>query len=395
MPESVFPRWLWSLNHDNNIPNVDLAANYAAGASIRLAPHEICITVIKRGALMRQIKITFLADDSGAVAVFAAIGMTVFLGFAALALDIGHMVSVKGELQKAADAGALAGARALTLIAPSPNWTNGTTAATNTVKQNKVDNSLLLNCTALPGYWDTSWSPSQKAAASLKSTGIVPGATDVAAVKVTVEQSSQNNGGPLGMLFAKIFGISTASLSVQAVAAMIPDNLPISTAPAGDAFPLATPISWVNQMWNPNADSASFRIGSSYHSPDGGQWTSFLTDANDVPTIRNLIDSGNPSDLKIGDQIWIEPGTKTTLYNEAATQIGKTVLLPVVCDGFDTHAATPVLGFVAFYIEDAQGGSGKYVQGHFVHNYIDPDATGNANAPNYGAVGGSNVKLLN
>jgi len=45
----------------------------------------------------------------------------VFLGFAALALDVGRMVSVRGELQKAADAGSLAGARALNLIAPAPN----------------------------------------------------------------------------------------------------------------------------------------------------------------------------------------------------------------------------------------------------------------------------------
>jgi len=339
-------------------------------------------------------------EQSGAVAAYAAIGIVVFLGFAALALDIGHMVSVKGELQKAADAGALAGARALTLIAPAPNWANGTDKATTTVKQNFVDVNpdgtprLVTNCTVQAGYWDTAWSPSQKATANLKSTGIVPGATDVAAVKVTVEKSSGNNGGPLGMRFAQIFGISTASLSAQAVAAMVPDDLPISSAPAGDAFPMATPISWVNQMWNPNANSASFRIGSSYHAPDGGQWTSFLIDANNVPIIRDLINNGNPSEIKIGDEIWIEPGTKTTIYSDAATRIGDTVLLPIVCDGFDTHADTPILAFVPFFIEDAKGASDKYIQGYFVAKYTAPNATGNANAPNFGALG-SNVRLVN
>lgn len=332
-------------------------------------------------------------DQSGAIAVYAAIGMVAFLGFAALTLDIGRMVSVRGELQKAADAGALAGARALNLIAPTPNWANGTTVATATVQKNSVDGSRLTNCTVLAGYWDLTWSPSEKAAADLKSTGIVPGTTDVAAVRVTVEKSSGKNGGPLNMLLAKVLGINTESLTVQAVAAMVPD-LPISSAPAGECFPMATPISWVDLMWKADANSDTFRIGSAYHDPTGGQWTSFLTDANNVPTIRNLIDHGNPSDLKIGDQIWIEPGTMTTLYDDAATRIGDTMLLPIVGNDFETHADTPILGFVPFKITAAEGGSGKYIEGYFLPHYNVPKATGNASAPSYGATG-YNTKLVN
>ena len=82
------------------------------------------------------------------------------------------------------------------------------------------------------------------------------------------------------------------------------------------------------------------------------------------------MESGNPGPLQIGDMIWIEPGTKTTLYSEAATRIGDTVLLPIVADDFDTHADTALLAcWVPFYIEDAKGGSDKYIQGHFVPNY--------------------------
>ena len=332
-------------------------------------------------------------EQSGAIAAYAAIGIVVFLGFAALTLDIGRLVMVKSELQKAADAGALAGARALNLIAPAPNWTNGTTVATATVQENKVDGNLLTNCTVETGYWDLTWSASQKVAAILKSTGIVPSATDVAAIKVTVERSSGNNGGPLIMLFAQVLGINSENLSAHAVAAMV-GQLPVVSIPPGDAFPMATPIGWVQQMWNPDADSATFRIGSAYHDPDGGQWTSFLTDANNVPTIRDLIDNGNPTPLKIGDEIWIEPGTKTTLYDYAASRIGDTMLLAVVGNDFDTHADTPILGFVAFKITDAVGGSGKYIEGHFVHEYTAPGATGSADAPNFGAVG-YNTKLVN
>ena len=53
------------------------------------------------------------AETSGAVAVITAIALVMICGAAALAIDWGHLVSVKNDLQTAADASALAGARAL------------------------------------------------------------------------------------------------------------------------------------------------------------------------------------------------------------------------------------------------------------------------------------------
>lgn len=51
--------------------------------------------------------------DRGSVLVLVAVLLLALLGFAALATDIGHLAVVKGELQNAADAGALAGAAQL------------------------------------------------------------------------------------------------------------------------------------------------------------------------------------------------------------------------------------------------------------------------------------------
>ena len=48
--------------------------------------------------------------QSGAAAILVAFLMIVFLGIAALALDIGYLYVVRTELQNAADAAALAGA---------------------------------------------------------------------------------------------------------------------------------------------------------------------------------------------------------------------------------------------------------------------------------------------
>lgn len=53
--------------------------------------------------------------EGGAVAIIVAICLIMFIGFVALAIDIGHLYVVKNELQNAADAGALAGARVLYL----------------------------------------------------------------------------------------------------------------------------------------------------------------------------------------------------------------------------------------------------------------------------------------
>jgi len=329
-------------------------------------------------------------DQSGALAVWAAVVLVVLIVIGALAVDIGHLAVVKGELQKAADAGSLAGARALSTGPPFPNWISAQNLASATTQKNQAGGNLITTCQVQVGYWDYSWQAST-APANLKSTGIVPTSQDVPAVKVTVSKDTGQNHGPLLMLFGPVFGINARAVSAQAVACTI--YAPVNQISPGQGFPLATPQGFVDQLWGQDPPP-SFRIGSSYHDPTGGQWTSFLSNANDVPTVQALINNGNPTPLQVGDQIWIEPGTKTSLYDDAANRIGDTVLLPIVSDNFATNAQTPVLAFVAFYIEDAQGGCDKYIQGHFVSNYTVPGGIGASGTPNYGAQAGA-PKLMN
>jgi Flp pilus assembly protein TadG len=331
-----------------------------------------------------------LNDQSGALAVWAAVAILALVGFAALAVDIGRLAVTKSELQKAADAGALAGARALSTGPPYPNWTGAQTQASATAKENQAGGHLIAAPQVELGYWNLSWTQTT-APANLKPTGSVLIAQDVPAVRVTITKDTGQNTGPLTMLFGPILGVKSTAVSAKTVACVIP--LPVNQVSPGQAFPLATPATFVNQFWGKDPPE-SFRIGSAYHDPTGGQWTSFLADANDVPTIRWLINNGNPGPLQVGDQIWIEPGTKNTLYNEASELIGRTVMLPVVTDGFDTHAETPILGFTPFYIEDASAGSDKYIQGHFVNDYTVPGGIGASNTPYYGGSAGA-PKLIN
>jgi hypothetical protein len=151
--------------------------------------------------------------------------------------------------------------------------------------------------------------------------------------------------------------------------------------PPGGAFPLAVPKELLDQYQWDRQPPETVQIGGG---GDDGQWTSFVIGANDVPTIRELMASGNPSDLKIGDNIWIVPGTKTTLYEEAAAKIGgPPVVVPVVNTDFSTQSYTPILGFASLVIEDAQGGADKYIRGHFVRNVINNASSG---GPIYGTM---------
>jgi Flp pilus assembly protein TadG len=326
----------------------------------------------------------FHSDESGGVAVIMTIVLTGMLMMAALVLDLGHLSTVKTEVRKAAEAGAFAGARALRLGADPKvlDWTNGKNVATSTVQQNFADSRSLADFTVTnvqAGYWDTRWTRSTTPENLLGSSDPAayaltnPPASQVPAVKVTVakRQGGTGSSAPVATSFAAIMGIN--SMGVQSSAtAMLPTP---NTVPPGDCFPLATPNTFVNQYYDSDPPHV-FRIGDGYHNPDGGDWTSFDVDVNNVPYIRKLIDNGNPTALSINDHIWIEPGVKNTLYGYAAERTGQTVLLPVVADNFDTHAWTPIVNFVAFQITDTHQGSGPYIEGHFVRGYTINDASG-------------------
>ena len=63
--------------------------------------------------MSKYIKPSSLNNPNGAVAIIVALTLLFIIGFAALAIDVAHLSVVRNELQNAADAGALAGARVL------------------------------------------------------------------------------------------------------------------------------------------------------------------------------------------------------------------------------------------------------------------------------------------
>lgn len=92
--------------------------------------------------LMNRMGKALIDNESGSVALFCAALIVVLVGFCALAIDYGQIVYMKRELTKAAEAGALSGARGLwpydlsTATDRQPKWYNGESAAITTAAKN-------------------------------------------------------------------------------------------------------------------------------------------------------------------------------------------------------------------------------------------------------------------
>ena len=332
-----------------------------------------------------------LRKESGQVVVLTAISLVVLCGMAALAIDLGHAVVVRQELQNAADASALAGAG--NLFPDGPDWVRAEGSASGSISWNKSDGQSLSDCQVQCGYWNLDKTPP-----GLQSQSIVPGPRDVPAVMVTVQRTDGKNGGPMPTSFANVLGISNIPLHAQAVAVV---SSPATVKP-GTLFPVAISQEAAKDFEIYKDTDHLVTIGSPYHYGDGlaGQWTTFLDDFNDVTRLRELIPDGNPEaigttttgDCSIPNTcIWIQSGVEATLYanpNEESVSkyVGEVVVLPVVGDVLleATHEMAPVVGFVGFYIVSATGGNTKTITGYFVSDFTVQGSSGGG--PSYGAL---------
>jgi len=133
-------------------------------------------------------------EDRGAISVMLALGMTVLLGSAALAIDLGHLMNVRTESQRVADLAALAGASAF-IDAPGP----GVTAAVD----QRAKSFAALN--------------------DVNQSSVVLNSADIQvdipnqSVRVTVF-NTQARGNPVATIFARVLGINQVDVVTTAVA---------------------------------------------------------------------------------------------------------------------------------------------------------------------------------
>ncbi|RJF97085.1 pilus assembly protein TadE [Noviherbaspirillum cavernae] len=345
-------------------------------------------------------------NQKGAAVITVSFWFIALIGMTALAFDIGHLLIVRNELQNAADAAALAGANCLdkttavsgtdctNTASATLNWTMARTKASNSIGFNKSDSKTLVNGTVETGYWNVNGGTTMQATTLTPIgpctvvSGVMTTACDKPAVRVTLSRTTGSNGGAVGTLIATMFGGAAIPITASAVAVR---SAPGQVMP-GSLIPMTINKCMFDLYWDSttntprNATTESLkgvpqvigqpwviRIGSSYHYPncESGQWTSFTQDVNDVPTVRDLINNGNPDPLSIGQDTWIEPGTKSSLYDtlddKYPTPPGANVTVLVVDrpSGLDSKGTAPIVAFAGFHINDVNK-QGKYIQGHFI-----------------------------
>lgn len=383
---------------------------------------------------------TLINHQKGAMAITIAFWLVVFIAFAATAFDVGHLMIVRNELQNGADAAALAGANCLDKKAntagndcileksSSLSWDLASLKATNSVGLNKSDNASFTNGFVQTGYWDVN------GGTTLESTSLTPLGTCTVvagvmttpchkpAVRVTLNRTAGNNGGPVQTFIQTMFGGTAVPISASAVAVLSsPGSVSESTLIPQAINKCMFDLYWDSTTNSPKlADTTTLtyedksggktelvtipqiigepwriRIGSSIHygTCASSQWTSFENPSpsgNNVQDLRGLIDTGNTKPLSIEDGVWVRPGTAASLYDALDEKYptppgsaGWDVSLIVIDqpDGWNTNAKVEIAAFAAFHIDDVvKSGTGNnakfYMEGHFTENLTTPGSSG-------------------
>lgn len=322
-----------------------------------------------------------IRGTEGATAVMTAISILTAVGSMALAIDLGHLYVVKSELQRAADAGALAAAQGLLNLPPGtsgpvpmsstiPDCARATNFAQNVVQSNTADGGNL----SLPladvtfGAWDQTakvFNPIGCANPNL-----------VNAVRVVTRKDTTANN-PVPLYFAGILPGGSRNKDLTATAIGI-----IGPPVAGKkTFPLAVDADKVP----PN--NVPFRIHLNPSPGDDGCWHTYKDNSSSTSDIRDYITGDKPSpELRVGDQINVKEGVSDSALKEIGKQsLPYDVLVPIIPANSSHSGWQPVEGFATLRITDVVSqGSPKYVEGYIVPDFISPNTE--PGGPNYGTM---------
>lgn len=184
----------------------------------------------------------------GVILVLAALCLIVVIAFLAFSVDWGYMVVTESELQNAADAGALAGARALAngraaAISAAQAWVGKNVAGGQPATLASSDVDI--------GLWDNNAATFTVLAANAPQ--------NPNAIRVTCRRSAAN-GNALPLFFAKLLGTQSADLSATATARSLVCGLIIG-------------LTGVSMSGSSNIDSYDSTIGAYSKSAAGNKGT--------------------------------------------------------------------------------------------------------------------------
>lgn len=292
--------------------------------------------------------------QKGASLVLVTVSLLALFGFAALSLDVGNIYVARNELQNAADAGALAGARVLyvadgSMVNEGANEAARETAISNTSQGTPVEVAIVRR-----GHWSFStrtFTPNP----GLEPVNLFDRSADeldldldfINAIEVTTERKTT----PVEALFGGVFGFGEYVLSATAVGyigfagKLNPGDVDQPLALCRDALVQDETFSCsVGRFIDSNSET--------------GAWTNFQHDdsgATNANELRDLVEGdGNPDEIAYGENIATNNGQVQAafkaLYDRWVAETGKERLwglsLPVIdCSGGIAPSA-PVVGAV-------------------------------------------------
>jgi Flp pilus assembly protein TadG len=304
----------------------------------------------------------FVHETRGTVLVLTAICIAMLLGFCGLAIDVGHYMVVRNELQNAADAGALAGVRALfpndlsTVTNPvTPDCATAVTVGAQAVHWNQTDQATsVVVGQPQPGHWDA------------VNRTFTPGcSSDPATFTNAVQVTTHREDTPLFII--QVVGAVPKTIQASSVAAIFPPGA------IKGAFPVTITQKFVklgkqiriylNSDTNPDPSEPFDPL---LNPGDVGAW--FLpgdSSSDFLGKISQVLDGTIEMPLlHTGDPIYMQNGVTTNLVKLVDNlKVGDLVWLPVV-EQVKYNQSDHILGFTGFKISETGQYKGKhYIQG--------------------------------
>jgi len=298
--------------------------------------------------------------ERGVTAVIVAIVIAVLCAFVALVINSGHIMSVRGQLQNATDAAALAGARALDGTAAG--FDNARTAAQTYAALHITDNGQNVTITGADvkiGSWNFA-APRESAFTEITGTSPAELANANAVLVDAGRQASRGN--PVQVTMGKLpgapLGRDQTDVSAQSVAVL---GGPTRECPL---VPLAFSSC---SLLNPDG---SVKCGQTLifnsNNNDNIGFTNLTASASvNTPELKSIL-AGNCQWLSVGDPISISNGTNLQpLVGDFLAIKGEKKIAPVVdlpgCM-FNLSGTSKVIGFVTIIVTDVIAAPTKMIE---------------------------------
>lgn len=304
-----------------------------------------------------------------------AVTLPVLFGVAALTVDVAYLYNIKHDLQRSADAGALAGASALTSDAMMQIRMGTGGSALGYLVSMVEDRSVLFSSlnptlgtstTVITTEEITLGRLDMNFATGSIQTGGAP--SQYNAVQVLARRTSDSPNGPVNLLFAQIFGLTISEVSATATAAFDDRMAGFDTSSyPGGLLPFTVDENVFETDFASGSDQFTFDAGAETVStgsdgireiklyphdtaPGNFGLLNIGTPNQGVPALRDHIENGVPPEdfeAEVGTVVLIfydddgdaityqitgDPGLKVSLQSSIETQVGKVV-------GFFLHNA--------------------------------------------------------